>query len=306
MIALRTRRLLFGCVVSNAVIGIAGLIALPAASTTLNASSATPTTIAATPSSIAAAPTSEVTNSTAPAASASVPQTSSTPRSHARTSTTAAVSAGDVTGITSSAAPSTAPARITPAAGNYPVAFSGTSSVNGKAQSVPATGTIYLTKSGNDVTQKSPDAPGDVVLVQRFSSNQASLVSLQLTASDTTKTFSMPSPVTYLLFNSPAGTSWNWTADSTDGKTHVSASGTVAGTENIVINGVTVPTVQLTTNITISGDITGTAQLTTWVSPSLRIPAKQRQVIDAKAKKGFITATLKSDVTTTLTKLAPQ
>lgn len=305
MISLRTRRLLFGCVLSNAVIGIAGLIALPAAQTTLNASAPTPTTIAATPTSVAA-PTTGVTNSTAPAASGSVPQNSSTPRSHARTSTTAAVAAGDVTGITSSAAPSTAPVRITPAAGNYPVTFSGSSSVNGKAQSVPATGTIHLTKSGNDVTQSSPDAPGDVVLVQRFSSNQASLLSLKLTASDTTKTFSMPSPVTYLLFNSPAGTSWNWTADSTDGKTHVSASGTVAGTENIVINGVTVPTVQLTTNITISGDITGTAQLTTWVSPSLRIPAKQRQVIDAKAKKGFITATLKSDVTTTLTKLSPQ
>ena len=302
MIALRTRRLLFGCVVSNAIVGIAGLIALPAATTTVNTASVAAPAIAPTTSSTIA--TTGATNTTAPANTPSS-QVSSAPRTRAHTPTTAAAAAGDVTGITSSAAPSTAKVRISPSAGNYPVSFSGTSSVSGRAQSVPSTGSIHLAKSGNDVTQTSPDAPGDVVLQQRFSANEADLISMQLTAGDNTKTFNMPNGVTYFLFNSPAGTSWTWHANSTDGKTAVTATGTINGSEAIIVNGVSVPVVKITTDITTSGDIKGTAELITWVSPELRLPVRQRQIINAKATKGFVSTTLSSDVTTTLTRLSP-
>lgn len=302
------KRLLLGCVLSNAVIGVAGIGVVQnggaqvVASATVAPRVLTPGVTAAT--TIASTDTTGVSPlASAPAATPN--KNSSTTRSPSRPSTTAAVAAGDVTGITSSAAPSTPAARVAPITGTYPVTYRGTSSVAGKAQNIPATGTITFATSGDTIKQTSSNAPGNVVLVQRFSDAQAQLVSLQMSASDTTKTFSLSPPVTYLMFNSPAGTAWSWSANSTDGKTHIVASGKVEGTRDFTVGGMVVQTMEITTTLTISGDINGTAALTTWVSPQHRLPVAQHQVINATARKGLFSAKVVSDVTTTLTRLSP-
>jgi hypothetical protein len=166
---------------------------------------------------------------------------------------------------------------------------------------------MVLAASGSDLRQSSPNTPGDVVLTQRFSTEQSMLVSFQLKAGDTTKVFNPASPVTYLLYNAPQGTSWSWSATSTDGATKLSATGSVGGTQTIVVNGESVPVVQITTDLTISGDISGTAQITAWVSPTYRLPLIQRQVINANAATGYgFSSRLVSDVTQSLTSTSRQ
>lgn len=303
------RRTLLACVLSNVVMGAVGLTALGQSPTTHLASNCAPastchvdkraqnadTSTTATPSTTLA--------SAAPAAGANT--TSSTARVRTRPSTsTAAVAVDDVTGIASSTAPQT-PARVAPTTGTYPVTFKGTASVDGKAQSVPSSGSITFTKSGGNVVQESPDAPGDVVLVQRYSANESSLVSIEMTANKTTKTFVPASPVSYLQYNSPAGTGWSWEATSTDGKTKVQATASVGAMASVVINGETVSLVQQTTTLTMSGDINGTAKLITWASPAHRLPVIQRQVINATAKVSWSSVKLVSDVTTTFSRLTP-
>ena len=301
------RRVLLGCVLSNALIGVVGLSAIGQTTTTLTAKSAvapshqTVTTVRTEP----AAPTTVAPVATTAVVANSTHKTSSTGRASTRTSTsTAAVAADDVTGIASSAAPQSQP-RIAPATGTYPVSFSGSASVDGKAQKVPSSGSLRLSKSGSNIEQSSPDAPGDLVLVQHYGNNESTLVSLQMTANNTTKTFAPSSPATYLQYNSPAGTSWNWSATSSDGKTKVQATGTVGGTSNMVINGENVSTVQLTTTLTLSGDINGTAKLVTWASPAYRLPVQERTVINATAKVSWSSVRLVSDVTTTFSRLSP-
>ncbi len=309
------RRVLLGCVLSNALIGAVGLSTIgnsTAATTTLAANCAPatgcqPVTSAQNvegPTTTVAAPT-----TVAPVATTAAPTTaqkiSSKGRASTRTSTsTAAVAADDVTGIASSAAPPTQP-RIAPTTGTYPVSFSGSASVDGKAQKVPSSGSLRLSRSGDNIEQSSPDAPGDLVILQHYGNNESTLVSLQMTANNTTKTFAPSSGATYLQYNSPSGTSWNWSATSTDGKTQVQASGTVGGTSNMVINGQNVATVQMTTTLTLSGDINGTAKLVTWASPAYRVPVRERAVINATAKVSWSSVRLVSDVTTTLSRLSP-
>jgi len=306
----RLRRTLLACVLSNVVMGAIGLTALGQSPTTNLASNCAPSSTCQVDqsaqnldTSTTVAPPITTIASAAPAADANT--TSSTARARTRPSTsTAAVAVDDVTGIASSTAPQT-PARVAPATGTYSVTFKGSASVDGKAQSVPSSGATTFTKSGSNVVQMSPDAPGDVVLVQHYGANESSLVSIEMTANKTTKTFVPSSPVSYLQYNSPAGTSWTWDATSTDGKTKVRATASVGGTADVVVNGEIVSLVQQTTTLTMSGDINGTAKLITWASPTHRLPVIQRQVINATAKVSWSSVKLVSDVTTTFSRLSP-
>jgi hypothetical protein len=210
---------------------------------------------------------------------------------------------GDVTGITSSAAPPTA-SRIAPAAGHYAATLSGSASVNGRSQAVPASGSVVFTPTGSDLRQSSPDAPGDVKLTQRFSATEASLVSFQMKAGDATKVFTPSEPVTFIPYRS-AG-SWSWSAASSDGATRISANAHLGGTKTMNVGGITVTVFEVVTSLSISGDINGTAELTVWASNEYRLPVVQRQVINAKGSSGYGFSTrLSSDVTQTLTQLTP-
>lgn len=208
-----------------------------------------------------------------------------------------------MTGITSSAAPPTI-ARVAPDAGSYPATFSGSASINGRSQSVPSSGSVVFTATGSDLRQSSPNTPGDVKITQRFSTDKASLVSFQLKAGDATKVFTPASPVTFIPYGAAENTSWSWSASSSDGATHVSASARVGGSKMMTVDGTSVSAFEVVTSLTISGDITGTAELTLWVSNEYRLPLVQQQVISAKGSSGYGFSTrLASDVTQILTRL---
>ncbi|MDP1794927.1 MAG: hypothetical protein Q8K63_12410, partial [Acidimicrobiales bacterium] len=250
----RLQRVLLACVVSNAAFGSAGLALLDRSTPpgVVVASAKPTTTIAAGPTSTVVVPTAGAISAQA-APATSEPKPSSTRRSATKTTTPASAAAGDVTGITSSTAPS-APARVAPTLGSYAVDIAGTASVGGRSQSVPTSGSVIFANAGNNIRQSSPKAPGDVVLLQHFSGAKSELVTLELTAGDNHKVFSPSAPVTYLLYNAPSGTSWNWSADSTDGKTHVAATGRVGGTKDMTIGGVSVRAVEVVHELVISGD----------------------------------------------------
>ena len=151
-----------------------------------------------------------------------------------------------------------------------------------------------------------PGTPGGVALTERFTPTETDLVSFELHASNVNKTFTPTSTATFLRYDAAPGTTWSWTANSSDGKTHVTANGAVTGYQTINVGGEDVPTIQIETDITISGDITGTAHLTTWVSPTHRLAVAERQQINAKQAAGYgFTAKFVSDIGAVLTSLSP-
>jgi hypothetical protein len=303
------RRVLLACALSNGAFAAIGLNVLGHETVSAVAAGHAPKTTKneQTATSLTIPPATTDTTSTQPSPTASSPRTPSkrTSSSTRTPSTTPAAAVNDVTGIMSSTAPPTS-SRISPDAGSYPAAFNGSASVNGRGQSVPSSGSVVFVAAGSDLKQTAPHTPGDVSLTQRFSAAKASLVSFQMKAGDTTKVFNPSSPVTFVMYNAPQGTTWNWSATSTEGATRVNATGSVAGQQTMNVAGEDVAVTQVTTTLSLSGDITGSAEITAWVSPSYRLPLMQRQVINAKTQSGYGFSTrLVSDVTQTLTALKP-
>jgi hypothetical protein len=308
------RRVLGACVVSNLAFAALGLVHTTAtaaphvvAATRMHVHA--PTTVTSpTPALISDTPRADTpsaqSKSAAPSAS---PSLSSRQSPRTSTSTTRpADAADDVTGIASSAAPPTA-VRVAPNAGHYPAIFSGSASVNGRSQSVPASGAVVFTPTGSDLRQSSPDTPGDVKLTQRFSAGEAKLVSFQMKAGDSTKVFTPSQPVTFIPYGDAQGSTWSWSASSSDGATHISVTARVGGSKLLTVGGTTVTVFEVVTSLSISGDISGTAELSLWASNEYRAPVVQRQVINAKGSSGYGFSTkLSSDVTQTLTQLTPQ
>ncbi len=306
----RMQRVLLTCVASNVLFGGAGLALLEhGTATTVATASGRPqgraTAAIAGPTTTVATATTGAAPTTAPAVTHQATSSSVGGHKTTRTTSPAAAAGGDTTGIASSPAPSSS-ARVSPDLGSYGVDIAGSASVGGRAQRVPTSGSVNFKSSGANVRQTSPDAPGDVVLLQRFTGDKSALVSLELTAGDTHKTFTPSSNATYLLYNSPSGTSWSWSATSTDGKTHVNASGHIGGSRDYNVGGIVVRTVEVVTNLQISGDITGSAELTTWASPEYRLPIVQHQHIDASTRGLLgLSVRLLSDTTTTLRSVTP-
>jgi hypothetical protein len=304
----RVRRVLLGCALSNALIAGVGLVAAtaPATITTATASPSHASVLEtpARPIETTAAPTTAVTIAPA-AAPITTKQIASTTTRKKSPSTTPAVAVDDTSGIVSSAAPPV-PARIAPDAGSYPATFSGSAKVDGSAQHVPSAGSLVFAATGDNLRQSSPGTPGDIQLTQHFVNNKSDLVSLQLKAGSVNKTFAPAGSAVFVRYDAPSGTTWSWTANSTDGKTHVSATVSVGGVRAFNVGSENVSTIQIDTSITISGDIAGTAHITTWVSPTYRLPIVQRQQINAKQAAGYgFSATFTSDITSTLTSLSP-
>lgn len=310
----RVRSILLACVASNAAFAVVGLVTVnaPVTDVTHVAGGAhhrpKPTTTTNPLTTDTTAADRSVTGVTpSPQAPHASPSTSSHASSSTRTSTTRpAAAVDDMTGIVSSAAPPPV-VRVAPGAGSYAATFAGSASVNGRAQAVPSTGSVVFTATGSDLRQSSPNTPGDVKITQRFSQNEARLVSFQLKAGDTTKVFTPSSPALFIPYSSPSGSSWTWSATSSDGATHVSVTGGVGDSKTMTIAGQSVSVTEITASLSISGDISGSADLTMWVSNTLRLPVVQRQVINAKASSGYgFSSKLTSDVTQTLTSLTPQ
>lgn len=232
---------------------------------------------------------------------------SSTP--DAAASATGSTTAPGTAARPQAASPSGAPAaRLQPDAGSYPLSIRGTSAVDGKAAAVPSSGTLVVQqRSASDRSQQTVGLPGSLVLVQRATPSGLDLVSFSLTASSRTLTFQPPSALAFVRTDVAAGTSWSWSARSTDGSVSVSQTATVTGIGTVSVAGATVAAVTVDRVLTATGSVQGTIRLTSTVSLVDRLPLVQHQALDVKATAlGLFSTHIVSDVTATLTSTRPR
>jgi len=153
--------------------------------------------------------------------------------------------------------------RLQPDAGTYPLRVTGAGSVGGASVSVPSSASLVIQqRSATDQGQRTDGLPGGLVLVQRATPSGLDLLSFSLTASGRTLAFSPPSPLPFVRTDSPVGTSWSWTARSTDGTVTVTQTATVTSIGPVSVAGASIPAVTVTRVLTTTGAVQGTLQLT--------------------------------------------
>lgn len=194
-------------------------------------------------------------------------------------------------------APATAPGHYT-----YDVAGTVTVGSPGTPQRADGTATLTVEPADGD-RQRSTlhDDNGDTTeeLVVRSTGTYAADLHLATKAFD--KDFRPTSPV--LLVPSPArpGTSWSWSATSTDGKTQLHATSQVLRTESVTVEGRQVPTAVIDSTLTLSGDVDFTDELTTWYAAGPRLVAKEH----SKGKGSYSGFPFSFDSTRTLRSTRP-
>ena len=208
-------------------------------------------------------------------------------------------------------APAAAPApalRLQPAAGSYPLRVVGTSRVDGVSASVPSSATLVVQqRSATDQVQRTDGLPGGLVIVQRATPSGLDLLSFSLSASGRTLSFAPPSPLPFVRTDAPIGTSWSWTARSTDGAVTVSQTATVTQVGPVSVAGASIPAVTVSRVLTASGAVKGTLRLVSTVSQADRLPLIQSQVLDVRASfLGLFSTRIVSDITATLTSTRPR
>jgi hypothetical protein len=264
----------------------------PAAGSATTAPASAPTG-AATP-----APGSSPT-SASPAATAALATATTKARTKRPTTTAApAKPAGPAAPAAAAAA-----AKVQPDAGTYPMSISGTSSVDGKPSTVPSSGSLVVSGTG-DQTIRTTGVPGGLVLTQRATPAGVDLISFSLSAGSKTLTFRPSGPVAYV--RTTPGASWSWSVKSTDGTVGVSQTASVSGGGSINVGGTSVPTVVVSRTFTVTGAVQGTVRLTSTVSQADRLPLVQHQVINVKATVLLLSTRIVSDTTATLTSTRPR
>lgn len=216
-------------------------------------------------------------------------------------------SSAPTTATRSTAAPAAAgaaAARTQPDQGRYPLRISGTSTVGGKASSVPTTGSLVVEQRGGDQQHRTVGVPGGLVLVQRASAAGVDLVSFSLTAGSKTLTFRPPAPLAFV--RTDQGASWSWSVRSTDGTVVVNQTASTTGSGSVAVGGTSVPTVTVQRVFSVSGAVQGSVRLTSSLSQVDRLPLLQHQVIDVSATVlGLLSTRVVSDTTATLTSTRP-
>ena len=245
-------------------------------------------------------------STTTPAAAPS--STASTAAERATSSTSATARPKATAPAPAAAAAPAAPVRLQPDAGSYPLRVVGTSTVDGVSASVPSAATLVVQqRSATDQLQRTDGLPGGLVLVQRATPSGLDLLSFSLSASGRTLSFSPPSPLPFVRTDAPVGTSWSWTARSTDGAVTVSQTATVTQVGPVSVAGASIPAVTVSRVLTASGAVQGTLRLVSTVSQADRLPLIQSQVLDVKASfLGLFSTRIVSDITATLTSTRPR
>ena len=248
------------------------------------------------------------TPSVSPSATQAVsqPPTTASSGAPAASGPAAAVPAGTATTSAaplSTRAPGRPAASKATAAGQYTYTSSGTVTVGATPQDAAGTQTLTISALKDDVQHSTlhSDDTGDTeqdVVVRDTGSYGASL---KLTSPAFSKEFRPATAV--LLVPDPAvvGRSWSWSATSTDGATHVSASNKLVRTETLTIGGTKVSTVVLQTHLVLSGDVWYDAQLTVWWAPAYRLPVKTHTV----GKGSYSGIPFKTDVTAVMKSVEP-
>lgn len=229
--------------------------------------------------------------------------TSAAPTTKAKGSASTTAAADKVAAAPAVASAAAAP-RLQPDPGSYPLRITGTSAVDGKAATVPASGSLIVEPRGGDQQHRTIGVPGGLVLVQRASTTGVDLVSFSLTAGSKTLTFRPPAPLAFV--RTDPGASWSWSARSSDGTVAVSQTATVTGSGAVTVGGTSVPATTVQRVFSVSGAVQGTVRLTSSVSQVDRLPLLQNQVIDVKATVlGLLSTRVVSDTTATLTRTRP-
>ncbi len=255
------------------------------------------------------AETAATTTSAAPAPAAPAPTASTAKKATSPTTAAAAAAKAKAKAPPPAAAAAPAPAlRLQPDAGSYPLRVTGTSAVDGKSASLPSSATLVVQqRGGTDQVQRTDGLPGGLVITQRATPSGLDLLAFSLSASGRTLTFSPPSPLPFVRTDAPVGTSWSWTARSTDGSVSVSQTATVTSVGPVSVAGASIPAVTVSRVLTASGAVQGTLQLISTVSQADRLPLVQRQVLDVRATfLGLFSTHIVSDITATLTSTRPR
>lgn len=278
------------------------LLLLPPLALTACSSSGAPAALQATASptpaaSAAASPTATAGATAAPATGAATAAATAAPTRAAAPSAPAGAPAAPAPG-----ARSTAVALRGTAPGTYTSDTSGTVTFGTGKQDASGTQTLTVSPLRGD-TQHSKvhgdQGDTDEDLVVR--STGTYLAGLTLTSPAFTKAFRPAAPV--LLVPDPAtvGSSWSWTAVSTDGKTTARTTNRVERTETVTVGGTRVSTAVVVSHLVLSGDVSYTADLTTDWAPSLRLPVRTRTV----GKGTYSGIAFSTDVTSLLRSLQP-
>ncbi len=249
------------------------------------------------------------------AAGAAAAGTQTTPaQGPAPTAATAAKAKAASTTAATKAAAAAAPAppakaeaqvRLQPDAGSYPLRISGSSSVDGKAASVPSSGSLVVEQRGSEQQHRTVGVPGGLVLLQRANAGGVDLVSFSLTAGSKTLTFRPPSPLAFV--RTDPGASWSWSVRSSDGSVGLNQTASVASAGTVTVGGTSVPAVTVQRTFTVSGTVQGTVRLTSTVSTVDRLPLVQHEVIDVRATAlGLLSTRVVSDTSATLTSTTPR
>jgi hypothetical protein len=215
------------------------------------------------------------------------------------TAQSAATTGSRTTAPLSSTAPGKPAAMRATAPGHYSYTSTGEVTFGATAQSASGTQTLTISplKGGLQRSLLHSDDSGDTEqdVVVRDSGSYG--VSLKLTSPAFTKEFRPSPPV--LLVPDPAaiGRSWSWSATSTDGATHLSATNKLLRDETLTIGGAKVATFVLQTHLVLSGDVSYDAQLTVWWAPSYRLPVKTHTV----GKGSYSGIPFRTDITAVMT-----
>ncbi len=228
------------------------------------------------------------------------------PASGGSTTTTAA--AGGAGGVSTTTAPAgagggdaTTAERPFPLPGTYHQTVTGTATFNGKPQDVPKDASFTIEQlTATDWRQSASGGGATTTYDLRTLANEIQLVKLVLSGG-INKTFDPATPVRYSPLPPATGTSWNWRITSTDNKTTIDQTGTIEGTEAVVVAGTTVNCVRVRAKITLSGDLTGTQDVTVWVRPSDKLGVKTHAVVNVR----YGVFTIASDTTSELVSLSP-
>jgi hypothetical protein len=245
---------------------------------------------------------------TAPVARATAGPSQSATGAVAKPTRPSAAESAATTGSTTTAPPGAAApgkpaARKATAPGHYSYTSSGKVTFGATPQSASGTQALTISPLKGEVQHSTlhSDDSGDTEedLVVRDAGTYGA--SLKLTSPAFTKEF-RPSPAVLLVPDPAAiGHSWSWSATSTDGATHLSATNQLLRDETLTVGGTRVATVVLQTHLVLSGDLSYDAQLTVWWAPSYRLPVKTHTV----GKGSYSGIPFSTDLTAVMTSVKP-
>lgn len=170
---------------------------------------------------------------------------------------------------------------VVPGPGLYPATVTGTSDINGSVRAIDFLGTVVIEPvSFAESRVRSPAGLGELQLVLRYLHDEVQLVSVDLTAGGTGRTFRPAVPVPYMPADHSPGTAWSWEAASADGLTTLRLDATVTGTETVTVAGESVPVTVVRSEITFGGDVVGTGRLVTYYSVERRLAVQLDVALD--------------------------